>query len=437
MSRRPSRPRAPRPPRVPLPVLHAAERVRGSAMLEEGGRAGWELVLWESYRNVGDWAATPRDRRVPGMFGAGAAERRTEQLRPVAERDPALARDLETVRDLLADPAAADPRAVARACRRVAAWAGASGRPATQFYFAAAAGLCVPEDARQAYETGRLARDLARWDAAEAWLEYAAAAARRRRDRETQAISILGLGNLFYRRGFYQRARDTHLSALALARRHDLREHCGRALHDLFVVAVELRDAPAAESYAREALAAYGGSHPNVPALAHDVSYFWLAEGRADRAFPILCALLPHLVHRPDKRLRVLATTARTAAALGRRPVFQTLLSEVRELSREPAVQRAVAGALLETAVGASLLRDEPLAAELFDAALQVACGRGEVDVIVRVDELRRVPAGESVEVHAPGSVEQRSDDLVTELLTSLESGETLAAVPPDRGARG
>ena len=170
-----------RPPRPPVPSLHPGERVRGSAILEENPECG--VVLWESYRNVGDWATTPRALRVSGMFGEGAAERRAEQLAGPGLPDGAAGAALETIRALVADPGRARPRAVALACRRLSAWAGEHGRPATQFYFAAAAGLCAPGDARHAYQAGRLARDLARWDAAEVWLEFAVAAARRGRSR--------------------------------------------------------------------------------------------------------------------------------------------------------------------------------------------------------------------------------------------------------------
>lgn len=428
---RPSYSRRPRPPRIPPPSLHPGERVRGSAILEEDPSADWGLVLWESYRNVGDWAATPRDRRACELFGAEAARRRTEQLDALAGRDRAVARALETIRDLLADPAGADPRAVALACRRVAAWAGANGRPSTQFYFAAAAGLCVPDDARQAYEAGRLARDLARWDTAEAWLEYAIAAARRKRDRETQAMAVIGLGNLFYRRGLYGRARDTHLAALTLARRHELREYTGAALHDLFVISNELRDAVAAEEYARQALAVYGASHPNIPGLAHDVAYFWLAEGKPARAFPVLRALLPHMVQRPDLRLRVLASAARAAATLGDHASFAELASEARDLGRIPAAQGALAGALVEMASGALLLQDAAVPSQLLDLALDVAISRDEVDVVARVTTLReQLSARPGADVPGRNS-EPEADEFSVALVKSLESGRTDSPVPP------
>jgi tetratricopeptide (TPR) repeat protein len=379
-------------------------------------------VLWESYRSVSDWATTPRGGRVHAMFGARAAERRAGQLSGAGVVDDAARAALETLRGVVDDPGRARARAVALACRRLSAWAGERGRPATQFYFAAAAGLCVPDDARHAYLAGRLARDLAKWDTAEAWLEFAVAAAKRKRDRETQTVAMLGLGNTFYRQGFYRKARETHLAALALARRHDLREYCGRALHDLFVVSLDLRDTRAAEAYAREAVEAYGAAHPNVPALAHDVAYFWLGQGFSTRALPVLRAVLPHL-RNPDQRIRVLASAARAAAGSGEHAVFVQLVGEVRQAGLDPLARSALAAALFEAAVGASLLRDQGLAGELLDEVVHLARERGEEDVLARAEELRGgIPAGAEAATHAP-AVEQDDDDLARELVNSLLPG--------------
>lgn len=417
-----------RPPRIPFPSLHPGERVRGSAILDENPECG--LVLWESYRNVGDWAITPRARRVPGMFGAGAAERRAEQLRDAGVAGGPVRAALETLAGLLADPSRVRARGVALACRRLSAWAGERGRTATQFYFAAAAALCVPDDARLAYQAGRLARDLAQWDTAEMWLEFAVAAAKRKRDRETQTVAVLGLGNTLYRQGFYRRARETHLAGLALARRHDLREYCGRALHDLFVVSLDLRDARAAEAYAREAVAAYGAAHPNVPALAHDVAYFWLGQGHPTRALPVLQAILPHL-RRPDRRVRVLASAARAAAGVGDRAVYAEFVREVRETARDPLAEGALAAALFETAIGAFLLGEGKLTGELLDEVLHLARERGEEDVLARAEVLLGcIPTGPVNESHAPAAG-QDTNDLARELVSCLQAGGARQASIP------
>lgn len=421
----PSRRRS-RPPRAPVPSLHPGERVRGSAILDENPECG--LVLWESYRSVGDWATTPRARRVPAMFGAGAAERRAEQLRAATVVDEAARAALETLRGVVADPGRARARAVALACRRLSAWAGERGRPATQFYFAAAAGLCVPNDARHAYLAGRLARDLAKWDAAETWLEFAVAAAKRGRDRETQALAVLGLGNLYIRQGGYLRARDVHEAALTLARRHGLPEIEGKALHDLFVIAVELDEPVEAEALAAAALAAYGPSHANVPALAHDVAYFWLEQGHFARAASVFRAMLPHFRRTGALQLRVLANLGRAVAGCGDADGFRAIWSRAWTLVSSLESRATLAPALVDLAEGAGLLGDRERALHAAARALELARDLGETDVLVRaeavaaaVDSAAAPPPRRAAS--PPDDTAPAADRLARELVCSLRQG--------------
>lgn len=334
-----------------------------------------------------------------------------------------LSDSLEIIERVLEGPDCGPRSDAARACEQVATWAREKGLPVTGFYFAAAAALCASGEARHAYLAGRLARDLAKWDVAEAWLEFAAAAARRGRDRETQVAAVLGLGNMFYRQGLYRRARETHLMGLELTRRYELPDHHGGALHDLFVMAVELRDGPAAEAYAREALHAYGASHPRVPALAHDVAYFWVTQGHYGRALPVLRALLPYL-HSPDDRVRVLASAARAAGGIGRRAEYAELVHAVREVGRDPLGGVALAAGLVEAAQGALLLHGLMLAEELLTEAIRVARERGEVDVLARAEELRASKSAARPDAaHAPATGHQ-ADELARDLVSSLRSDE-------------
>jgi hypothetical protein len=407
-----------RPPRVPSPALHPGERVRGSAILEENPECG--LVLWESYRNVGDWAATPRARRVPGMFGAGAAERRAEQIREAGVADGPVRAALETLYAVVADPGRARARAVALACRRLSAWAGERGRPATRFYFAAAAALCVPDEARHAYQAGRLARDLAKWDAAEAWLEFAVAAARRGRDRETQTVAVLGLGNTFYRQGFFRRAEESQTAGLALARKHGLTALEAGALHDLFITAAETHQPDRAEENARLALHAYGPAHRNVPSLAHDIALFWLSSGQPARALPVLQALLPWM-KMPARRLHVLASLARAAGECGRKEVFQRAWGEAWPLAEKAEAAPAAAPALLQLAFGAASLGETRPADGAAAAALRIGRERGEQDVISAATELLgSLAAGSPARCGARQQSRGADDAFTSELVLTL-----------------
>ncbi|HEV2149323.1 MAG TPA: hypothetical protein VGR37_18110 [Longimicrobiaceae bacterium] len=417
--------RRPRPPRLPLPSLHAAERVRGAGILEESTGDGCGVVLWESFRNVTDWAATPRARRTGDLFGPGAAERRTALLGSISRTDGCLRRALETVRDLLADPAGAEPRAVAYACTTVAAWAAAHGRPATRFYFAAAGAACVPEDARQAYDAGCVARDLARWDAAEQWLEYALAAAKRRRDRVTQAMAVIGVGNAFYRQGFYHRAREAQTAGLTLARKYRLKEMQARAHHDLFITSAELHEAERAEEHARLALQAYGAAHRNVPALAHDVARFWLELGHASRALTVVTALLPHM-KRPIHRLYALSSLAWAAGGCGRQEAFESAWNEVWAAAALPGAGAAAASALLQLAYGAAALGEVARAEAAATAALRIAAERGEQEEVATATAfLDSLSAGSPslVSACAADIAEGSNDSLAEEFVQTLAVG--------------
>lgn len=420
---RPAPRRRSRPPRIPFLSLHPAERVRGLAILEENPDHG--LLLWESYRNVGDWAVTPRASRC-SLFGPAAAECRTGQIACAKRLDDGARSALEAIRDMVARPGGVRERTVALACRRLSAWAGEQGRPETQFYFAAAAGACLPADARQAYDAGRLARDMARWDTAEVWLEHAVAAAKRGRDRETQTLAVLGLGNLFYRQGFYRKARDTHLGALSLAGKYRLREYRGRALHDLFVIAVELNDVALAEAHAADALNAYGPSHPRLPALAHDIAYFWLERSCFSRASTVFRAVLPHFRKSSALHLRVLANIARATAGYGDVDEFDSLWAQAWSLTSDLESRATLAAALVDLAEGALSLADRERALCAANHALGVARARGEVDVCVRA-EVVIAAAGSLIRprkrltAHIDHPTVSAADQLAADLVYSLE----------------
>lgn len=418
------------PPRVPFPSLHPGERVRGSGILEElGARHG--ALLWESYRNVGDWAVRPKPGRTAAMFGGGAAERRTRQIEQSDWRDgdAGLRAALEAIRDLLAQPRETRGRTVAGACRRISAWAREQGALATEFYFAAAAGMCTPDDAAQAYRAGKLARDLARWDAAEVWLEHAMSAARRRRDRETQGMALLGLGRMYYLQGNYARAREAYAAGLLHARRFRLRQIEGYACHELFIVLAEDRSFARAEEYAHLAAAAYGPGNDRVKDLGHDVAFSWLSRGCAARALTVLNVLLP-LLRDPQRRIHVLASVGHAAAVCGDRARFGEAWREAWSLVETPAAECGAAPVLLELALGAACLGEYTRAETAARAALRRAVERGEMDLVARAEELlERIRLRDFVQHRpAPGrraGYEEPADQLAETLVRSLTGAAT------------
>ncbi|MBV9772310.1 MAG: hypothetical protein JO040_00065, partial [Gemmatimonadetes bacterium] len=295
---------------------------------------------------------------------------------------------------------------------------------ATQFYFAAAAGLCTPQDAGQAYYAGKLARDIAKWDAAEVWLEHAMTTARRQKDRETQGMALLGMGRMYYLQGDYRKAKEVYAAGLALAHKHHLSQIEGYACHELFILLVEDHSFSRAEEYAHRAATAYGPGNARVKDLGHDVAFSWLARGYAVRALRVLNALLP-LLQEPQRRIHVLASVGHAAAICGDRNRFQQVWNETWALAETPSAGRRAAPALLELALGAVCLKEYAFAEQATKASLKRAQDRGEMDLIARAEELLARIRNQDFAQDHPDSVgrardEKAADDLAEALVRSL-----------------
>lgn len=407
----------------PKSVRALAKMLDGQEMLDELASGQDGTVLVTIFQAIKGWAVSI------SLNGVLAQQCTVPAM--LAEVDAWKSIDLKPVIDALTNNSIiqASREIVGGACIRISTVASENNLFVTQFCFAAAAGLCVPSDPIQALEVGRLARQLARWSDAEVWLEHSIAVAKQKKNREIQALAILSLGNMFYRQGLYHRAKSAFLEALSLSRQYELCEYRGRALHDMFVILVELGDVASAEVYAREALVAYGASHPSVPTLAYDVAYVWLIEGYSARALAVFQAILPYIDHyRPEVRVNVLACTARAAAEIGDRAKFLKFVRDVREICGEPQAQGAIAASLATTALGAISLGELSLANELLHDSNKIAFKRGELDVIARVDDLfgriesdTLMPATSvTMRVDHSSGTDNAPDDFVEALVRSL-----------------
>lgn len=401
-------------------------------------------VLLEIFRAVRDWAVDSSNPALSGEFEKCAAKRIEELVCGAGWVTHDLRVALGTIGGILVRPElACSPPAVV-AYTQVEAWAEENGLPVVRFCFAALAGLISPDDFRTLRRVGLLARDLAWWNAARAWLEYAASVAGRQRAWDEHILAVLGLGISFYRQGSYHQARRAFTRALTLAQKHSSKELEGRALHDLVALATENRDMPAAERYARLALAAYGPNHANVPALAHDLAYLWLNQGYPARALSVFRAILPHFDSRPRDRTRVLASIAHAAAATGDATLFNESCGQVWETLRDPAVVAAMGSCLLELAYGSIALARWGVAEHLASTVQQVALSRGEVDVIARADALLKdvqARVGRSdPKVRCPGErgdemtpVRAASEALAESLIRSVVARDILRSTEAER----
>lgn len=369
---------------IPPPLLHGAEALEGGDVLQEiSGPAGG--VLWQALRDVVLWAQTPPEDR-PALFVPGAQDRRLA-TRTATGLEAEIVDALHSLGEVVGKPAEADPEMVASACRQIAQWAEARGSLGTALAFSQDAALACPADAAAAFTVGRIARIAADYARAEVWFRRAIGLARQARDWRLYSRAFRGLGHLHWQRGNFPTARRFYMRALRGARRGGMRHEQGQALHDLFVLHVDMGRHEEAERFARSAFEAYGPRSTRLPMLAHDVAYWWMSEGYFARALKLFQVLLPTL-SQPMDRLFALTNAARAAGGVGDAALFEAQWEEALNSLADSALAEGEARALLELAHGASSLGQWKRAAEAAERALAVASKRGEAKSRVTAEAL-------------------------------------------------
>ncbi|HEU4881327.1 MAG TPA: tetratricopeptide repeat protein [Longimicrobium sp.] len=420
----PPRPRKPRRRwrwHVPPALVHGdGESLEGSQVLEEvQGPLG--LLLWETYRDVALWAATDPEERE-GLFAAGASAARKASM-DAAGADAALERGLRGASVVLTDPVGAQEQDVMAACRQAADWAEQRGLLATAVTLATAAALASPTNAAAAFRVGQIARRKGEGPRAETWFRRAVGLGRQAKDWASYSEAFLGLGNLYKLRGNYPAARRFLIRGLRAARRHALRDIQGRALHDLFTIAVETSPPDEAQELARLAFRAYGPRHPKLPALAHDVAYFWMSQGRFEPALEVFRAVLPHL-HDPNERIICSGNVGRAAGATNNRAVFDEAWEQVWGAAGDWDKLPLAAQAQLELAHGASSLRDWGRAERAAESARDLGQRKSAGGVVIEseavLDAARR-KRGPEQPAAEPAAAED-TQDLAADFVRSLRT---------------
>lgn len=419
----PNRPRKPRRRwrwHVPPALVHGGESLEGVQVLDEvQGPLG--LLLWETYRDVALWASVEPEERA-GLFAAGSYEARMAALES-AGADATLEPALRAAAEVLRETPTVDEPEVTAACRKAAEWAESRGLLATAVTLATGAALASPADAGAAFRVGQIARERGENNRAETWFRRAVGLGRQARDWASYSEAFLGLGNLYKLRGNYPAARRFHIRGLRAARRHALRDIQARALHDLFCIAVETATPKEAQDLAVLAFRAYGPRHPRLPALSHDVAYFWMEQGRFAPAGEVFRAVLPHIAG-PRERLLVAANAGRAAAGSGDRAAFEGAWETVWAASGEWERAPRAAQALLELARGGTSLREWSRAERAAEAARDLAQRTGQGQVVIEseavLDNARRKGAvnfGEPVPLGEEGG---EAEGLAADLVRSL-----------------
>ena len=342
------------------------------------------LHVLTAFRFVVAWAARESDPQCAPATAA-VASWEGELLGLHGKLEDEIWAPLEVIASELLGGDRVDLALLTRACASVSEWAFGRGAEGTALLFAEAAAVAWPNNSRLAWLAGRLHRAAGHTREAEQWLRRAARVGVWTRDFEAQAISLHSLGNLKLHQGDIAESRRLLFAALKLAQRQRLPERRARVYHDLFVAAVEGGELEEAERHVRSALASYGAGHPSLLDLAFDVAHLWAEQGHFGRAILVLEALLPHFQD-ADRALRVAASAARAAGALGNTELFWGSWARAWEILNAQELPQLRAAAAFQLGVGAMNLSLWDEAKRVFDVSRKAAEAGGEADVLAELD---------------------------------------------------
>jgi tetratricopeptide (TPR) repeat protein len=310
------------------------------------------------------------------------------------------------------------PDALIDACCRLAGWADYCDQPGTALGYVQAA-IEFYQDSPH-YRAGKHAAQLGRREAVDLFrlaIHYARTAG----DWEQVARSWTQIGRLHLMAKEFREAEDAHASALRVARTYGLRRQEAQALHNLATSALDQHDGDRAFIYARLALQAYGLDFASLSLLANDVAYHWMVdEGAYALALDLFEACLPYTI-KPIHRLDILGNIARAAAGSGMVAKYDRVARELRVFAVGIPFQERVAGALLEVAEGAHMLRRYGEAEAIALEAREIALSRREKKYVAHADKLlEKVERQEHSSPRTPSGIGQLKNRDLAERLTAL-----------------
>lgn len=408
--------------RVPPALRRGDEVFEGLGILDEvSGERG--LLLWQSLRDALLWAEAAEEERE-ALFAPDAERTRMAMVLAAAPPE-ALEEPLAVLARMLAEATAIGEETVALAALRVSQWADEEGLMTTALSFAQAAATVTPGDPAAASRVARLARRRAEYARAETWYRRTIALARQVGDWATYSQAFLGLGNMAMVRGNLPGARRLLVRAFRAAQRNSLHHLEGMALQDLFGVAVEAGRPDDAQQYARAAFEAYGPLNPALPRLAQDVAYWWVTQGQAAKALPVLRSVLARITDgdAPD-RMATLGSIARATGILGEREEFRAAWDAVYDLLDQTGADVRAAQGLLDTAHGASSLglwdRAETAAREALNIAGRRSEGKVRLAAEALLESVRHHRAVETRVLATREETRREADELVEDFIRTL-----------------
>ena len=366
------------------------------------------LLLAGALRDVMLWAETPAAERAM-LFSAHGARAREEQLGE-AVNEPDLWAPLFALALLAEEPMEVDLPRLVQACRRIASWADAGGKPGTRLAFVQASALLRPHDAVLATEVARLSRDRGETARAESWFRHAVRLARKR-DWEAYTWAYVGLGVLYIRCGNRPAAATVMQRALRTAERQRVPHLLAAVHHHLFHLSTEAGLLRKGYEHARAAFDHYGAANPAIFGLVADVGRFWLHLGQAARALPLFAGAVDGIAD-PNVRAMVSANLVRAAAEVGDRDRYELARRHTLVMIEEMVGRSRLEDTYEALAYGDLALGEWERAAESARRAFAAARAAGNREVELTAETLvERVRAHASAP--APTGADERAENPV------------------------
>jgi tetratricopeptide (TPR) repeat protein len=276
---------------------------------------------------------------------------------------------------------------VAKACWCLVEWALGVGAARTAVAFAEAAGLSAEQSGRHALATGRFMRRNGLPREGEAWLRRARRLARASRDWDCLVLSTSSLAMHVWEQGNYPVSKRLLERARRTARAHKLRTLEGEVMHNLLVLAIDMKRGKEAQEYAEGTFERYLPDHPKLPALAYDVAYLWLTQGHAGRALAMFQALLPHFTD-VAPRVQILAAICRCAGLTGNAELVMESEAHTRALTSS--YQREMPmlpAALIDIGIALGTVGDMDRARVALRRAGEIAGKAGNSECLMRAEQ--------------------------------------------------
>lgn len=360
------------------------ESYEGAAVLDEM-RDELSIVLWCLVRAVDLVVAADPSQRGE-LFSPCAEQDLRSWIGGAADLDENVQQQLGLLTRLLGSspPGLMETSA---ACATVAEWASNAGFGRTAYAVAIRAAAASPRQPEYAYLAGIMARRIADYPRAEAWLKRTSVLAQRAGDAWHHGMALMSLSTLHIVRFETGAAILKLRQVLTLARRHALWELRPKAYHDLFCLACTDGPPREAAAFALAAARGYGRHRAGTRLLAHDLALFLVLQHRAPLALRILRSL-DYGPHRAAERLIVLGSIARAAGAAGEARLYFEIWSEFWQRLDAVLEYDRTAEALISIAWGAASLKDATRLEVAAREALRIARPRGEMQEVLQAEQI-------------------------------------------------